>query len=260
MEPTMTTKVSDNIKSKTLELLQEYRQSQDVKIRNQIVSLNIGLVRKEAHHWSRQCSENFDDLMQVGSLGLLRAIERFTLERGNAFSSFANPYIRGEIQHYLRDKSSTVRIPRRMLQLRQQSNRFIQAFRQEHNRQPSIAEIAEHLDISVSEWQSINLAYQNRDPVSLDVSVKADQGENTSLGDLVPDPGYKSFQLAIEDQIRIQQGLAQLEEHTRKVLEFVFLHDLTQKEAADLLGVSVITVSRRIKKGINSLKKIIGSD
>lgn len=66
MEPT-TTKVSDNIKSKTLELLQEYRQSQDVKIRNQIVSLNIGLVRKEAHHWSRQCSENFDDLMQVGA-------------------------------------------------------------------------------------------------------------------------------------------------------------------------------------------------
>lgn len=64
-----------------------------------------------------------------------------------------------------------------MLQLRQQSNRFIHTFRQEHNRQPSAIEIAEHLNISVTEWQSINLAYQNRDPVSLDVSVKADQGK-----------------------------------------------------------------------------------
>lgn len=260
MEPITTTKTSDNLKSVTLELLQAYRQTQDIKIRNQIVNLNIGLVRKEAHHWSKQCNESFDDLMQVGSLGLLRAIERFTLERGNAFSSFASPYIRGEIQHYLRDRSSTVRIPRRILQLRQQANRFVHNFRHEYNRQPSALEIAQHLEISVAEWQSINLAYQNRDPVSLDLAVTADQGENTCLGDLVPDPGYKSFQLAIEDQIRIQQGLAQLEEHTRKVLEFVFLHDLTQKEAADLLGVSVITVSRRIKKGISSLKKILGGD
>ncbi|MEB3226678.1 MAG: RNA polymerase sigma factor SigF [Synechococcus sp.] len=260
MEPITTTKSSDDLKSVTLELLQVYRQSQDVKIRNQIVNLNLGLVRKEAHHWSKQCNESFDDLMQVGSLGLLRAIERFTLERGNAFSSFASPYIRGEIQHYLRDKSSTVRIPRRILQLRQQANRFIQTCRHEDNRQPSPTEIAEHLGISIAEWQSINLAYQNRDPVSLDVSVTAEQGENTCLGDLVPDLGYKSFQLAIEDQIRIQQGLAQLEEHTRKVLEFVFLHDLTQKEAAELLGVSVITVSRRIKKGITSLKKILGGE
>ncbi|BAW97273.1 SigF [[Synechococcus] sp. NIES-970] len=256
----MTTKVGDNIKFKTIELFQQYQKSKDIKVRNQIVNLNIGLVRKEAHHWSKQCNEAFDDLMQVGSLGLLRAIERFTLERGNAFSSFASPYIRGEIQHYLRDKSATVRIPRRILQLRQQSNAFIRAFRQVHNRQPSVVEIASHLEISVAEWQAIHLAYQNRDPVSLDVAISADQGENTSLGDLVPDPGYKSFQLAIEDQIRIQQGLAQLEEHTRKVLEFVFLHDLTQKEAAELLGVSVITVSRHVKKGISALKKILGSD
>lgn len=256
----MTTKVGDNIKFKTIELFQQYQKAKDIKVRNQIVNLNIGLVRKEAHHWSKQCNEAFDDLMQVGSLGLLRAIERFTLERGNAFSSFASPYIRGEIQHYLRDKSATVRIPRRILQLRQQSNAFIRAFRQVHNRQPSVVEIASHLEISVAEWQAIHLAYQNRDPVSLDVAISADQGENTSLGDLVPDPGYKSFQLAIEDQIRIQQGLAQLEEHTRKVLEFVFLHDLTQKEAAELLGVSVITVSRHVKKGISALKKILGSD
>lgn len=255
----MTTTMGENIKYQTLQLLQEYKQSGDIAVRNRIVNLNIGLVRKEAHHWSKQCDESFEDLLQVGSIGLLRAIERFTLERGNAFSSFASPYIRGEIQHYLRDKSSTVRIPRRIMQLRQQSNKFIRDFRKVHQRQPSAAEIAAYLEISVAEWQDINLAYQNRDPVSLDLAIASDHDESTCLGDLVPDPSYKSFQLAFEDQIRLQQGLAQLEDHTRKVLEFVFLHDLTQKEAADLMGISVITVSRRVKKGISALQKILGS-
>ena len=88
----------------------------------------------------------------------------------------------------------------------------------------------------------------------------SDSSESACLGDLVPDPKYKSFQLAMEDQIRLQQGLAQLEDRTRKVLEFVFLQDLTQKEAAEIMGVSVITVSRRIKKGLSSLKQILGSN
>jgi RNA polymerase sigma-B factor len=78
--------------------------------------------------------------------------------------------------------------------------------------------------------------------------------ENTSLGELVPDNQYRSFQLAQEDRIRLQQSLVGLEERTRNVLEFVFLHDLTQKEAAEVLGVSVVTVSRRLKKGLKLLK------
>ena len=254
----MTTVMGETIKQQTLELLQRYQQTGDVAVRNRIVNLNIGLVRKEAHHWTKQCNESFDDLLQVGSIGLLRAIERFTLERGNAFSSFASPYIRGEIQHYLRDRSTTVRIPRRVLQLRRKSTKFIRAFRAENHRQPSPQEIAENLEISLAEWQDVNLAYQNRDPLSLDLAVSSDSSESACLGDLVPDPKYKSFQLAMEDQIRLQQGLAQLEDRTRKVLEFVFLQDLTQKEAAEIMGVSVITVSRRIKKGLSSLKQILG--
>ena len=89
------------------------------------------------------------------------------------------------------------------------------------------------------------------------MSVGNEQEGKTSLGDLVPDSRYRSFQLAQEDQFRLQQALAQLEERTRHVVEFVFLHDLTQKEAAERLGISVVTVSRRIKKGIGLLKKFM---
>ena len=182
------------------------------------------------------------------------------MTRVNAFSSFAIPYIRGEIQHYLRDKSPTLRIPRRWLELRQKSSSFIHEFREKHHRQPSNSEIANYLNVSTKEWQDIKLAYQNRKPLSLDVSVNNDLEQQTSLCDLVADPKYRSFQLVYEDRIRLQQALSELEDRTRDVLEFVFLHDLTQKETAKALGISVVTVSRQLKKGINLLKKSMAQE
>lgn len=251
----MTTCTSKNIKIDSLHLFQEYQKKPTTKVRNHIMELNFGLVKKEAYHWVNQCSESFEDLLQVGSIGLIRAIERFNIEKGNAFSSFAIPYIRGEIQHYLRDKSCTLRIPRRWLELRQQSVSFIHSFRDEHHRQPTNSEIADYLDVSPKEWQDIKLAYQNRNPLSLDISVNNDADSQTSLCDLVADPKHRSFHLVYEDRVRLQQALAELEDRTRNVLEFVFLHDLTQKETAKALGISVVTVSRQLKKGLNSLKK-----
>ena len=101
----MLTSTTNNLKCDSLALLRQYQQTPCNQIRNQLVQLNIGLVRKEVHHWVKQCTESYEDLMQVGCIGLIRAIERFDLSRGSAFSTFAVPYIRGEIQHYLRDKS-----------------------------------------------------------------------------------------------------------------------------------------------------------
>lgn len=251
----MTTCIDKNIKVDSLYLFQQYLKKPTIQIRNQIMELNFGLVKKEAGHWVKQCNESFEDLLQVGSIGLIRAIERFNLDKGNAFSSFAIPYIRGEIQHYLRDKSPTLRIPRRWLELRQQSISFVHSFRETYHRQPTNSEIAQYLKVSVKEWQDIKLAYQNRKPLSLDVSVNNDLDNQNSLGDLVADPKYRSFHLVYEDRVRLQQALGELEERTRDVLEFVFLHDLTQKETAKMLGISVVTVSRQLKKGVNLLKK-----
>ncbi|HEY9892490.1 MAG TPA: RNA polymerase sigma factor SigF [Candidatus Sericytochromatia bacterium] len=257
----MHTLVNDQLKHESLRLLREYQLSKSAEIRNQLVQLNFGLVRKEAHHWVNQCTESYEDLLQVGCMGLIRAIERFDTTKGSAFSSFAIPYIRGEIQHYLRDRGCSVRIPRRWLTLRQQSVDITQNLRVKLNRQPTDREISVALDISLNEWQEIKLAHQNREPLSLDTPMRDAEEGTTSLGDLVPDPKYRSFQLAQEDQIRLQQALSHLEQRTRDVLEFVFLHDLTQKEVAERLDISVVTVSRRVKKGLDSLKKFMtGAD
>ncbi|NJM46277.1 MAG: RNA polymerase sigma factor SigF [Alkalinema sp. RU_4_3] len=248
------------LKQESLQILRAYQQTPTAKLRNQLVEINFGLVRREAHHWVGQCNESYDDLIQVGCIGLIRAIERFELSKGVAFSSFATPYIRGEIQHYLRDKSPSVRIPRRWQALHSQATRLIHEASAASLPIPTDAELAIALELSVAEWQEIKLAFKNRSILSLDTPMTDDDEGTASLGDLMPDPQYRSFQLAQEDQIRLQQALVQLEHVTRQVVEFVFLYDLTQKETAERMGLSCVTVSRRVKKGLESLKNIMGSE
>ena len=253
----MSTTIPNELKSENLQLLREYQDSGSNEVRNQLVQLNIGLVRKEVYHWLNQCGESYDDLQQVGCIGLIRAIERFDLSRGHAFSSFAIPYIRGEIQHYLRDKSPSVRVPRHWLALERKSVAAIKDLQVQFNRKPTDAEVAAVLEVSVEEWREIKLAHLNRSPLSLDAPVQDEDEGATSLGELMPDSKYRSFQLAQEDRIRVQQALAMLEQRTREILEFVFLYDLTQKETAERLGISAVTVSRRVKKGLDLLKEIM---
>lgn len=255
----MANTVTQELKSESLELLRQYHANPSAELRNQLVQMNLGLVRREAHHWVNQCTESYEDLLQVGTLGLIRAIERFDMSKGHAFSSFAIPYIRGEIQHYLRDKGSAVRIPRRWQMLQRQAVHVTRNLREQLNRQPTDAEIAEVIGVSVEEWQDIKLASRNRSPLSLDAPMCDEDDSSASLGELLPDSQYKSFQLAQEDRIRLQQALVQLENRTREVLEFVFLYDLTQKETAERLGISSVTVSRQVKKGLKLLKTAMGA-
>lgn len=245
------------LKSESLQLLRAYQQAPCPEVRNQLVELNLGLARKEAHHWLNQCNECYEDLFQVGSIGLIRAIERFDLSKGHAFSSFAIPYIRGEIQHYLRDKSPFVRIPRRWQALKAQATLATHALQVKLKRQPVDAEIAAAIKISLAEWQEIKWAC-NRTMLSLDAPADGEHEGSVPLEALLPDTQYRSFQLAQEDQLRLQQSLLQLEHRTRKILEFVFLYDFTQKETAARLGISAVTVSRRVKKGVESLQQLMG--
>ncbi len=244
-------------KQETLQILQAYRVNPSIRLRNQLVNLNIGLVRREAYHWKNQCQESFEDLMQVGSIGLINAIERFDISKGNAFSSFAVPYIKGEIQHYLRDKSPTVRMPRAWLTTYNQGCKIIRNKRTETGREPSSQEVADELGITINEWYDIRLACQNRSPISLDTPIDQSEDSSTSIGDLVTDQKYQSFQLAQEDNIRLQQALDLLEDRTREVVEFVFLKEFTHREVAETLGISAVTVSRQLKKGLIALKKIL---
>lgn len=244
----------------TQALIKAFQENACLKTRNSLVQLNLGLVRKEAHRWVHYSQETFEDLVQVGTLGLIRAVERFDPNHGAAFSTFAVAYIRGEIQHYLRDKSAHIRVPRRWQTLYRQGSRLTGELRQHLDRQPTNQEVADGLQIEVEEWEQIKFAYVNCLPLSLDAPVSEISEDQTSLGETLPDQHYRSFQLAQEDRIRLQQCLQKLEARTCEILEFVFLHDLSQKETAELLGISAVTVSRQVKKGLEHLRRLMANE
>jgi len=246
-------------KTTTLELLKQYRKAPSAYLRDRLVRLNIGLVKKEVHFWADRHSELYDDLLQVGALGLIGAVDRFELNRGYAFSSFAVRHIRGEIQHYLRDKSSSVRIPRRCMDLQQQSVRVMQKLRNTLQREPSAQEVAKALGVTLIEWQEAKLACQNRAPLSLDAPIRSEEEDSSSIGDLVADP-KSNMQLQQDEKFRLQQALALLEQRTREIVEFVFIEDLPQREVAKMFGVSAVTISRQLKKGLSTLRCVLEAE
>lgn len=249
-----------SLQSQTMELLVAYRQKPSVQLRNRLVRLNMGLVRKVAHRLTHQCAEPYEDLEQCGFLGLITAIERFDPSQGYAFSSFAVPYIRGEILHFLRDRANTVRIPRRWQQLSRDAAKARQALTMELGRQPNDQEIADALNLSMQEWRSVKLATTNRVPLSLNARVSSGHHQSDSamtLGDTLMDVHSQILQANQEDRIELQQALNQLEDRTRIMIESVFFHQLSRQEVAKRIGVSSVTVTRNMKKGIDKLVDLL---
>jgi RNA polymerase sigma-B factor len=245
------------ITSQALELLVTYQQKPSIALRNKLVRLNTGLVRKVAYRLAQQCNEAFEDLEQIGYLGLIQAIERFDPSKGNTFSTFAVPYIRGEILHYLRDRSGTVKIPRRWQDLQRSAKKIREQLTQQLNRQPQDDEIAAELKISIVEWQQVKLATSNRSLVSLDAPVKSADDSSTSFGDLLPDPQVQKLLQWEEDRAQLQLALSQIERSTRMIIELVYFQKATRKEVAAQVGVSPMTVTRRLKRGLEDLRTIL---
>jgi RNA polymerase sigma-B factor len=238
-----------------MDLLRAYQENPTVEIRNQIVRLNAGLVRKIAHRLSRQCLEPFEDLQQIGFMGLIHAIERFQFEQGYAFSSFAVPYIRGEILHYLRDRGGMIKVPRRWQDMQRDGQRIKAELTKTLQRQPTDREIAEAMGISLNEWCQVKVSFKNRLPLSLDATVGQQVDCPVTLGEILPDTEYQIFQNLEEDRQQLQNALDLLEDKTRTAIEFVFLKNLSRKEVAKRIGVSPMTVSRRIQRGMDQLIK-----
>jgi RNA polymerase sigma-B factor len=246
-----------SLRSDNVELLMSYQHNPTVALRNKLVRLNAGLVRKIAHRISRQCCEPYEDLEQIGYLGLIRAVERFNPSQGYAFSSFAVPYIRGEMLHFLRDRSSSIKIPRRWQDLQKEGQRIRAQLAQSLGYQPSDAAVAEQLGISLNEWREVKLATQNRSPLSLDATVSQQTDSSMTLGDSLTDPHYQNLQVLEEDRQQLQLALSQLEDKTRAAIEFVFFGGLSRKEVAEKIGISPMTVTRRIQRGLEQMTALM---
>ncbi len=242
-----------SVRSDGMELLCLYHQNPSIKLRNQLVQLHTGLVRKMAHKFSHQCNEPYEDLEQIGYFGLIRAIERFDPSQGYAFSSFAIPYIRGEMLHFLRDRSTLLKIPRRWQELYNEGQKVRKELAVTLGRQPKDTEIANILQVSVQEWQETKLAAQNRLPLSLDATVVHYVDCQITLGEALPCPRSIAFQQQEEERQQLQGAINMLEEKPRMAVEMVFLKELSRKDAAKKIGTSPMTVTRYLQKGVHDL-------
>ena len=196
--------------------------------------------------------EPYDDLVQVASLGLLNAIDRFDPEAGTPFAGFARPTILGELKRHLRDKVWTVRVPRAVHDRLAKVEATVDALTDELGRPPSIGEVAEDLDLDRDAVLETLAAGLNRKAVSLDApSPKLDDGAPRVESLAAEERGYGM----VEDRVAIAAMTARLDEREREVLRMRFVEELTQRQIAARLGTSQMSVSRLLRRSLANLRE-----
>lgn len=202
--------------------------------------------------------EPVEDLLQVGYIGLLKAIDRYDPRRGVKFSTFATHEITGELRHYLRDRSSTLKPPRWLLMLNAHFSRSVEILCQRLERFPTIVEIAGEMNITREGVLEI-LRYN----ALLSCTSLEEEGEGRCRSDSMRPPGriraqrYETLALPIEDKIVLSQALETLQIFHRRVIYLFFYHDLTQHEIGEQLGMSQRKVSRVIGEALKQLREIL---
>lgn len=237
-------------KEKTRELFRRFKEEGDMDAREKLVMSHLNLVRFIANKFKNR-GEPIDDLIQVGYLGLLKAIDRFDSSRGLEFTTFATPTIMGEIKRHFRDKGWSVRVPRRLQELSAKVNQATDTLTSQLQRSPTIAEIADYLDATVDEVLEAMESSSAYSSVSLEAPSGADDDDTPSVIDRY---ATEDSDLAFtDDRIIIEEALASFSPRERDVIEMRFLKGMTQIEIAEKLGISQVQVSRLLRR---TLKKI----
>lgn len=237
-------------KEKTHELFRRYKEEGDVEAREKLVMSHMNLVRFLANKFKNR-GEPLDDLIQVGYLGLLKAIDRFDPSRGLEFTTYATPTIMGEVKRHFRDKGWSVRVPRRLQELSAKVNQATDVLTTELQRSPKIEEIAEYLDASVDEVLEAMESSSAYSSVPLEGTGNNDNDDAPSVLDR-----YATEDSALnftDDRLIIEEALKGFSPREREVIDLRFLQGMTQIEIAEQLGISQVQVSRLLRR---TLKKI----
>ncbi|MFH8882503.1 RNA polymerase sigma factor SigF [Streptomyces californicus] len=220
-------------------------------VRNTLVELNLALVKFAASRF-RSRSEPMEDIVQVGTIGLIKAIDRFELSRGVEFPTFAMPTIIGEIKRFFRDTSWSVRVPRRLQELRLDLAKAGDELSQQLDRAPTVAELSERLGITPDEVIEGMTASNAYTASSLDAKPEDDEGEG-ALSDRI---GYEDNGLeGIEYVESLKPLIAALPARDRMILSLRFVSNMTQSEIGEELNISQMHVSRLLSRTLTKLRK-----
>ena len=242
-------------KARTRRLLGRYHKQGDQRARELVIQEQLPLVEFLARKFAGR-GEPVEDLMQVASVGLIKAVDRFDVDRNIEFSTYATPNILGEIKRYFRDKGWAMRVPRGLQELRQSAKEAIRESTIKTGHSPSIRELAETLDSdleSVAEALTLGRAYNT---ASLDAPVNQDDREGDTVMDLQADENSPIE--GLEDKILLQRAIEGLKGQQQQILKLRFNEGKTQTEIAQAIGVSQMHVSRLLRRAIDDLRSQLG--
>ncbi|MGW8889190.1 RNA polymerase sigma factor SigF [Streptomyces sp. NPDC055749] len=225
--------------------------------RNTLIEMNLSLVRFAAGRFRNRGSGDMEDIVQVGTIGLIKAIDRFDLSREVEFTSFAVPYIVGEIKRFFRDTTWAVHVPRRLQELRVDLAKSKESLSGDLDREPTVHELAEHLGIEEEEVTEGIVAANGYTAGSLDMPTDTAESWRLNAGgrtfaDVLgePDPAME----IVENLHALAPLLCELDERERRIIDMRFGQEMTQAQIGEQLGISQMHVSRLLSRMLRTLR------
>jgi RNA polymerase sigma-B factor len=238
-------------------LLRRYHEDGDLAAREELIERYMSLVRSLARRYAYR-GEQLDDLVQIGAIGLIKAIDRFDLERGVELTTYATPNIIGEIKRHFRDKGWSVRVPRGLQELNVQISKLIEQLTVQLGRSPTIPELARAA--GVEEEQVLEALESGRAYSSVSLSTGGGSDEDGELDPLESLGTIEHEYEVSEDRAVLAPGFKVLDERERKILHLRFFSGLTQSQIAAEIGISQMHVSRLIRRSLEKIREEIAEE
>ena len=238
-------------------LLRKYHEEGDLAAREKLIEQYMSLVRSLARRYSYR-GEQLEDLVQIGAIGLIKAIDRFDLERGVELTTYATPNIIGEIKRHFRDKGWSVRVPRGLQELNVQLSRLMEQLTVQLGRSPTIPELAKAS--GSTEEEVLEALESGRAYSSLSLS-SGGGGDGDDDLDPLESIGTEEHQYEVsEDRAVLAPGFRVLDDRERRILHLRFFDGLTQSQIAQQVGISQMHVSRLIRRALEKIRDEIAAD
>ena len=243
------------------EWLHDYRvaesHAQKAKAKALIVTRMLPIVKRIARTIARRSYDPVDDLVQAGSIGLLKAIDSFSPERNDNFKFYAGSLIIGEMKHYLRDKMNTIKVPRHIQELSYRINSFISTLTPEELNELTNEYVADALNVPKKDVDFALQADRRKTTISLDDMYHSETNSNLRYEEVISYDNYKEMADMEDARLILELVIARLPKEYRKIIELYYYQDLSQKEIAERLELSQMQVSRKIKKAFTLLHEMI---
>lgn len=243
----------------------EYKNTDDEKIKKKLRGLiamaYMPLVVRVARSLARRSNDPVEDIVQVGSIGLLKAVDLYLEGKSTSFKTYATYLITGEIRHYLRDKTSMIRAPREIKELSYRVHKITMELTQKYGCTPTDKQLAEALQMPQQKIEEVIDLDRRTSTISIDqiTTMESDGSQASSILEKIPDESQITGQEVFENKLILEEAVNSLPEEDKKLVKMCFYEGLNQREIADKLGISPMQVSRKMKKILSRLFDFVTS-